>query len=646
MTTHAKDLNNALNHLDSKIAERIRRYRPRRLTDEQATWWLDDVRLLAALVPPTDVEDAISMMGAGCRFLLESGADNTKPTSAWFTALRVESWLGQLVASGSTTETVRKIGFRLAYLRRASLGAPVRKYVRDRRVGVRGLTESELSDVHTRLDVHSQEFGAWLAIIAAGLHPRDLTGASFVATTDGVEVVGADGRRFAVLVEFAALAHPLVGVTLKVGAWRRMQEILRADALHVTAHSAASTFAVRAFDGRSPMVMVVRERGLGDGSLRSASRAVLATPSPCWDPQILRGAGIVSSASTGTLVSDPSVSGEPRRQRLQKRFSRAEARRRLAETQQRAATLPTLTPTASALLDGYMPTEIDATLWSELAPVHREIIARSGIVSPDAIRKARSVLAQFLAFRQSQGESLDVTKVCTVAAVDAYFARGMTDFAARTRNDYRTRLDRIVRAVNPGPDAPPKIKSKYYKVRPGYNDAEQAAMRRIAARQPRAGLKRQASAIVGLACGAGLDASDLRHLFCRQIIDQGDTGIEVTIAGTNARRVWVRREYEDLVRIGINGVSADHTLFGRGTEARNGINGVLNALVYVEKGLTFDAARMRTTWLAWLVTQPVSLRTILDVSGLQSARTLAEIIAVLPPTAPPEVRALLRGEAQ
>ena len=75
MTTHAKDLNNALNHLDSKIADRIRSYRPRRLTDEQATWWLDDVRLLAALVPPTDVEDAINMMGAGCRFLLESGAN-------------------------------------------------------------------------------------------------------------------------------------------------------------------------------------------------------------------------------------------------------------------------------------------------------------------------------------------------------------------------------------------------------------------------------------------------------------------------------------------------------------------------------------------------------------------------------------------
>lgn len=330
---------------------------------------------------------------------------------------------------------------------------------------------------------------------------------------------------------------------------------------------------------------------------------------------------------------------------MQQRFSRAEARRKLAVVQQRAATVPTLSPTIRQLLDGYAPTGIEPTVWERCEPVHREIIARSGLTSPDAVRKARSVLAQFLAFRDGEGESLEITKVCTVAAVDAYFARGMTAFEARTCNDYRTRLDRIVRAVNPGPDAPPKIKAKHHKVRPGYSTAEEAALRRIAARQPRPNLTRQASAIVGLACGAGLDASDLRHLRRRQVTDHGDGGIEVTIDGRNARRVWVRREYEDLVRVGITGVAADHTLFGRCTGGRNAINEVLSKLVYSEGDLTFDAARMRTTWLAWLVTQPVSLRTILEVSGLQSARTLAEIIEVLPQCAPDDVSGLLRGEA-
>jgi len=645
MTTHAHHLITALARLDRTVADRISAYRSRSLTDEQATWWLDDLRLLTALVPPTDVDDAIAMLGAGSRFLAESGADDAKPTFQWFTVTRIEAWLGQQVATGRTTETVRKIGFRLDHMRRASLGAPARTYVRDRRVGLSGLGAADLVDVERTLTGHRTELGAWVAIAGAGLHPNDLTGATYTATPAGVEVVGADGTRFPVLEEFTHLAAGLAGLVLPTGAWRDMRTLLRDDAIDAGVTDAVASFHARVFDGRDSVLEVVKARRIGLDRLHRAGRTVRALPAPEIGPEVLRGSGIVPADEVSTVGCNPSVSGGTGSPRMAQRVSRAAAQRRMAQAQQRAASVPPASPTLTGLLDGYVPAGMDDATWTAIAAVHREILVHSELKSPEALRKARSVLAQFLAFRHSEGESLTIAKSCTIAAVDAFFARGMSEFEARTRNDYRTRLDRLVRAVIPGVDAPPKLKAKYQTIRAGYTVVEEAKLRRIASRQPNARTQQQACAIVGLSCGAGLDATELRHLYVRQIVDHDTLGIEVVITGVNARHVWVRREYEDLVRAGIAGLAPDRTLLGRGTAGRNLVNGTLARLQYSEQGLVFDAARMRTTWLTWLVAQPLSLRSVLDVSGLQSARTLSEIIDLLPPTPTAALRPLLRGEA-
>ena len=58
--------------------------------------------------------------------------------------------------------------------------------------------------------------------------------------------------------------------------------------------------------------------------------------------------------------------------------------------------------------------------------------------------------------------------------------------------------------------------------------------------------------------------------------------MEVVVTGVNARRVWVRREYEALVRAGIAGLSADRTIFGHTQASRNVVNSVLSRLQFVE----------------------------------------------------------------
>ena len=96
--------------------------------------------------------------------------------------------------------------------------------------------------------------------------------------------------------------------------------------------------------------------------------------------------------------------------------------------------------------------------------------------------------------------------------------------------------------------------------------------------------------------------------------------------GTNEPNLHVVRiEFEDLVRIGIDGLSPDDLVIGTSVSRRNVVG---NLVARAELGSVdhLDASRLRSTWLTWLLTRPVPLATIMAASGLQSARTLTELL--------------------
>ena len=212
------------------------------------------------------------------------------------------------------------------------------------------------------------------------------------------------------------------------------------------------------------------------------------------------------------------------------------------------------------------------------------------------------------------------------AAIDDFCSAVVDEVEPRTLNDYRSRLRQIAAASNPGHLNPTTgLVEGYRKVRPGYSRSEEAAIRRVALRQRSTLKRRQLCTIVGLCAGAGLDANDLRYVERAHVDDRGEDGIWVTVVGLRPRLVVVRREYEDIVRAALEDVKDDQRLLGLKETRKNRV-GDITLTIQNFDAPPIDAARLRTTWLAWLVQRPVPLAVIMQASGLQSARTLSDVL--------------------
>jgi len=135
---------------------------------------------------------------------------------------------------------------------------------------------------------------------------------------------------------------------------------------------------------------------------------------------------------------------------------------------------------------------------------------------------------------------------------------------------------------------------------------------------------------VGLCGGAGLNPTDLRDLRCRHIVDHGTDGIEIDIPGKNPRDVWVRHDYEDLVRIATDGRRPGVLVIGTKANRSNITGNIIDKAEILGDVPHIEAARLRSTWLAWLITRPIPLNVILDAAGLKTARTIVDLIAYLP----------------
>lgn len=307
-----------------------------------------------------------------------------------------------------------------------------------------------------------------------------------------------------------------------------------------------------------------------------------------------------------------------------RRPSRAEMKRRVQAARSTAAQAPTLAPHLAKILDGYEPDKCPTAAWDAVQPAVRHIMERSGTRTTAAFRKQLGVVVVYLRWRHNQGLDLHPSASMTFAAIDDFYRLVGDTYQQTTRNDYRSRLRRLAQSVNPGADAPPTVALGRRPVRAGYTESEEATIRRVALRQRRPRIRRQLCLIVGLVMGAGLAARDLRHLRTSHVIDEGANGIRIDVPGDRPRTLWVRIQYEELVRVGVAGVQPGHLLIGKKADRRNVTSAVLDqADLYDFEDL--NVARMRATWLGWLMTQPVPFVVVLYAAGLETARTLTDI---------------------
>ncbi|WP_126688235.1 hypothetical protein [Nocardioides ferulae] len=338
----------------------------------------------------------------------------------------------------------------------------------------------------------------------------------------------------------------------------------------------------------------------------------------------------------GTGASTPTP--QLRRRKTSARQMRLALAAANAERETRAASLPQSMKTF--IRTEYVPLEPVRQQWAHLKEAVEATLAASQVRGDDSMRKHVTHLAYFFHWAYTVELPL-LPSTLTRAHVARYENEVLVGVGRATRQTRRSRLMAMADQIHPD-EAPVKGPPLAHRtVAPPYSLAEMAVIRRVARVQPSDLLVRQMCLLVGLGAGAGIDSSDLKRLRGDDVIDHGpETGIEVHV--TNLRRtkdntenrhhrtVWVLREYEDLVRIGIQGAKRGRLLLGRDAERANVAAAVFSRAVLSKEVPDLAQARLRSTWLATHLQRTTPLHVLLQAAGLTTARSLVELMEHLP----------------
>ena len=318
---------------------------------------------------------------------------------------------------------------------------------------------------------------------------------------------------------------------------------------------------------------------------------------------------------------------------MTKRVSRAEMRRQREALVTSRSERDPLPEDLQRRAEQFEPMSLDDLAWAAVRPLFLTVIASTSVRGADAFSKRCIALATFLAWAQAEGLELTVQTVMRFEVIDTH-CRSLSERSAGTR---RSHLRSLARDANPAGVPPPGVTYEHNTVKAPYPAAEMAAIRRISLTQPTAAQRRCMCAVVGLARGAGLDSQDFRHLRRRHVEDRGDDGIWVHVHDPRPRLVPVRRQWEDMVRIGLDGLRPDDLVIGQSATRRNLAAKVIEKATILGDAPKIKMSRLRTTWLADLLTDDVPLTVVMAVSGLTSARTITEILEHLDTKADPGV---------
>lgn len=190
------------------------------------------------------------------------------------------------------------------------------------------------------------------------------------------------------------------------------------------------------------------------------------------------------------------------------------------------------------------------------------------------------------------------------------------------------RLKALASHLNPGIAAPPRVEPVGHKaVSDPYTNEEMAIITRVARNQQSPNVTRQLAFVLGACRGAGAGASELRALRRKDVEDRGEEGVFITLGeGATKRTIPVRREWEVQMRRGIEGLSPSSLALGTVRNRRNIAGEIIDRTVALGKSCPhIEAGRLRTTWIAELMSEAIPIQVILNAAGLKGARTLTDL---------------------
>jgi hypothetical protein len=338
-------------------------------------------------------------------------------------------------------------------------------------------------------------------------------------------------------------------------------------------------------------------------------------------------AGSSDSLGRSQTTGGSQVAAAPRK------TSRAQIRQAVKLAAAQAASPPPLVEAHAEYLGTYVPLKADPAGREACRIATVAVMERaSHLKGLESFKKRCTDVGCLADWATTTGHSLTWFDLMDHALIDEYGRATGDGISARERAERVRRLKALASRVNTGltaPALPPPIPHRT--VQDPYTAAEMAAIERVTTTQPKATVARQLAAIVALSRGAGASPGDLRHVRARHVVDNGDEGLLVTLGADRPRVVPIRRHYESFMRTGLEGLRPNDLVLGAIEGRRNITSDIVGrADILGTDCPAIDVYRLRTTWLAELMTEAVPLNVLLHAADLKSARSLTDIIAWLP----------------
>lgn len=261
--------------------------------------------------------------------------------------------------------------------------------------------------------------------------------------------------------------------------------------------------------------------------------------------------------------------------------------------------------------------------------VFLEIMGRANHIKSMAnFKKNSTAVSGLIAWAIMMNRSLVWTDLMSHEAIHDYTRYWMQMDPSDNKAHELRNLKILASNLNPGLSAPPRVQVIGHKsVASPYSAVEMAAIVRIAQTQGNTNFARQVAFILGACRGAGASTSELRDLTGSSFKDLGEGGILITLGSSDRQRtIPVRQEWEEMMRKGIEGVNPNSLALGELQNRRNIAAEIFERAVALGSNAPrLDAGRLRTTYIAELMSESVPIQVILHATGLISARTLTDL---------------------
>lgn len=293
---------------------------------------------------------------------------------------------------------------------------------------------------------------------------------------------------------------------------------------------------------------------------------------------------------------------------------------------------------AALAVERYAP----RSLSDQAAVFVRETVAAACPRTPGRAKALLFSAGRLARFAERVGLELSPGVLLRDPVIERLVLVGCEGLSPATVRTLRTSLRALERALEEHP-APRPVPLSRERVKRPYSGTEIAGFLRLAAAQGTHARGTRATALICLGAGAGIIASELRHVRGSDVVARAG-GVIVSVTGRRARSVPVLGRYQQPL-LEAAAFAGERLICGGREPGRHNISDRLCHALSSDAGLgRLEPGRLRSTWLL-ACAEAIGLHAFMQAAGITCSQRLGDLSAQLPAASEPELVALLGGSS-